>query len=105
ADGGAGNDTYHYAKDAGRLYLSGETASSGSADRIVFSDLTLDDFIFDTLDYGPLPYGGDQVALRMLWNDGESSGELRVADMAQHIESFEFADGTEMQIEDLSLLF
>ncbi|SIT18720.1 Hemolysin-type calcium-binding repeat-containing protein, partial [Roseivivax lentus] len=79
ADGGAGNDTYHYAKDAGRLYLSGETASSGSADRIVFSDLTLDDFTFDTLDYGPLPYGGDQVALRMLWNDGESSGELRVA--------------------------
>jgi hypothetical protein len=70
-----------------------ETATSGDADRVVFIDLSLSDMTFGTLDYSQYSYGGDGTALRMFWNKNGDAGELRIADMGEHIEAFEFADG------------
>ncbi len=89
--GGQGNDTYQYGRESGQVFIHAETATSGTADRLVFTDLNLSDVSFSTLEYSN-PNIGD--ALRILWNDGSNSGEVRLTLEGQHIESFEFADGS-----------
>ena len=92
--GEAGDDTYLYAKENGRVMLDGgsETAAGGT-DRVVFTDLTLSDINLGYYDRTATePFHGNM--LQVLWNDGTSSGELLVAHEGQHIEVFEFADGT-----------
>ncbi|MEM7059521.1 MAG: LamG-like jellyroll fold domain-containing protein [Pseudomonadota bacterium] len=85
--GGEGNDTYIYGKAGGNVHFGaagGETASSGTDDRVVFSDLDLSDvrFAFDA---------GD---LLMNWTEGNESGSVRIADRGRVIETYEFADGS-----------
>jgi hypothetical protein len=94
--GYGGDDTYFIQSDGGSTYLgiTSETASSGTADRVVFTDINVSDLTFGTLDYSALSYEGDQIALRIMWNSGGNSGELRLADMGSNIEAFQFADGT-----------
>ena len=94
--GQAGDDTYVYAKQSSYVMLLGsaESATSGT-DRVVLKDLTLADLTFATYDYGDgTGTGAHGNTLRMLWNDGTSSGELRIAQLGAYIERFEFADGT-----------
>jgi Ca2+-binding RTX toxin-like protein len=70
-----------------------ETATGGSADRIKFTDLSLKDLTFGYFQYiGASAAEGN--ALRVLWNDGTMSGELRLALEGINIDTFEFADGT-----------
>ncbi|MCV0426756.1 MAG: DUF4214 domain-containing protein, partial [Roseibium sp.] len=91
--GQQGNDTYLYGKESGRVFIN-YTENSGT-DTVRFKDLTLSDITFATVDYTiNNPDSLDKIAIRFLWNDGVSSGELRIADMGNHIERFEFADGT-----------
>ena len=92
-----GNDTYQYGKESGRVFIHTETATSGTADRLVFKDLDLADVSFSTLDYGSSSLG---EALRITWNDGTDSGEVRLSLMGEHIESFEFADGSVYIVDD-----
>ncbi|EFO32557.1 putative large exoprotein involved in heme utilization or adhesion [Roseibium sp. TrichSKD4] len=84
--GGSGDDVYVYKKDSGIVLIdaAAETASSGSADKVVFADL---DFADLTIDY----FGN---SLRFSWSHTDRSGELRIDNLGQHIEKFEFADGT-----------
>lgn len=80
----------------------GETATSGAADRIVFEDLNISDLELGFFDYGNATNG---EALRLLWNEDGASGELRIAQLGQFIERFEFADGAVIngiQIADIS---
>ncbi len=100
--GQSGNDTYEYSQEHGIVYISNyaESATTGTMDRVVFDDLNLSDFTFGTVDYSQYAYGGDQVALRMLWDNGTESGELRIAFMGEHIEEFEFADGSTYTYDD-----
>ncbi|WP_269586171.1 DUF4214 domain-containing protein [Roseibium sp. Sym1] len=95
AYGDAGNDTYVYSKATGRLFINYREGENDGTDVVSFSDLSLSDITFSTTDYTiNNPSSLDKIALRFLWNDGVNSGEFRVADMGQHIERFEFADGT-----------
>ena len=89
--GQSGDDTYSYSTSSGRVFISNgaENASSGT-DRVVFTDLNLSDITVSFLDQGNVH--GNQIFLN--WNDGTDSGYLRIAHEGQHIEAFEFADGT-----------
>jgi len=40
-------------------------------------------------------------ALRIQWTDGSDSGEVRLSLGGQHIESFEFADGSVLSYDEL----
>ncbi|MEM6496270.1 MAG: hypothetical protein AAF709_06050, partial [Pseudomonadota bacterium] len=103
-DGGAGDDTYRHVSstDDGRVFVGGnyETSTSGDNDRFIFTDLTIDDFTFSTHDYGNV-HG---VALRMQWNNDGRSGEVRIANMGEYIELFEFEDGEVKTASDLAEL-
>ncbi|MES0884282.1 hypothetical protein ABLQ08_26660, partial [Roseibium sp. SCPC14] len=44
----------------------------------------------------------DGEALCIRWDDGTDSGELRIANLGDHIERFEFADGTVLSDIDLN---
>jgi len=61
-----------------------EDATSGTQDRVVLTDLDLSDVEFRYV-------GGD---LQIAWVNGAQSGTLNIAEGGQHIESFEFADGS-----------
>ncbi|EAP78277.1 calcium binding hemolysin protein, putative [Roseovarius nubinhibens ISM] len=104
--GHGGNDTYRYSApmNGSLVYLSSsaETATSGEADRFVFTDLNLEDFTFTTYDYtqGGTVNSAEGVSLRMLWSKDGASGEVRLANMGEQIEEFEFADGTVLDHDD-----
>lgn len=90
--GEGGNDTYHYAKASGQTMINHQEAvGQGVDDRVILQDLAISEISFGTIDYGSGNLNG--VALRLLWNDGAGSGELRLANMGDAIESIEFADG------------
>ncbi|MEM7068906.1 MAG: M10 family metallopeptidase C-terminal domain-containing protein, partial [Pseudomonadota bacterium] len=91
--GEAGNDTYRISKSDGSVFIGGstaETATSGSADRVVFTDLDFSDISIDYNDYG----NAQGNAIRLMWNKDGESGELRIAQEGNYIEQFRFADGT-----------
>jgi Ca2+-binding RTX toxin-like protein len=81
-----GNDTYTYSRADVDLVITAtqETATSGTNDRVIFSDIALDEVEF-RYDAGDL-----QVA----WLNGAQSGTLNIAENGRHIESYEFADGS-----------
>lgn len=83
--GGEGDDTYLYSKANGRVFVGGEDANSGN-DTIIFSDLTLADLTFEIV-------GADE-ALLLRWSENGTSGFIRIDDRGDHIEKFQFADGT-----------
>ncbi len=86
--GYAGDDTYVIGKDAGKVWInrSGETAGN---DTLLFEDLTLEELSFQKISIS-----GQGEVLQIRWKDGEDNGFLRLADQGEHIERFEFADGT-----------
>ncbi len=92
--GKAGNDTYSIGSGDGNVLIthSAEAAHQGDNDRVVFEDINLNDVTFSTVDYtqGGTVEHGYGVTLQITW-DG---GHLRVANMAENIESFVFADGS-----------
>lgn len=102
AYGQKGDDTYVYAKSSERLFVtkSGESATTGTNDTFIFTDLALADVDVSVRDYDNDELG---VALRIRWNDGSGSGEVRLADLGDHIESFEFTDGAYTQDDLLPL--
>jgi Ca2+-binding RTX toxin-like protein len=93
--GQAGDDTYVYAKESRNVGIRswGESAATGTADRVKFTDLSLKDLSFANVTYAA-PNAAEGTALRFLWNDGTSSGELQISNSGFNIESYEFADGT-----------
>jgi len=94
--GQSGDDTYVVGKDAGLVFITGEDdpAYAGSADRVVFTDLTLADLTVGYFDYTATPYPAEGNALSLTWDDGTHQGELRIGHEGQHIETFQFADGS-----------
>ncbi|WP_063291633.1 DUF4214 domain-containing protein, partial [Pseudovibrio sp. Ad5] len=90
--GQEGDDTYLIGKDDGQLWISrsAEWSSSGT-DILHFKDLKLSDLTIDSFDYET-----QGQVLRFSWDKDGQPGELRIADMGQHIERFEFADGTSL---------
>ncbi len=58
---------------------------------MIFSDLDFTDITVTTHDYGTSIHC---EAIRLRWDDGSSSGELRISNLGEHIETYEFADGT-----------
>ena len=96
--GGAGDDTFVYGVNGGRVYISAgaETATTGTNDVVRLTDLNLSDLTFSTYDYtaGGTKTSAEGEALRITWNKDGKTGELRIANDAENIESFEFADGT-----------
>ena len=93
--GQSGDDTYRISSDDGQVFIgnTAETATSGAADRVVFSDINLSDITITYLDYDNSH--GNSIYLN--WNNAEASGSLRIAHEGEHIEEFEFADGTTVQ--------
>ena len=93
--GQAGDDTYVYSKENVYVYIgsAAEGAATGTADRVKFTDLSLKDLTLSNY-----LYTGDSAAegnaFNFTWSEGASTGQLRIALGAQHIERFEFADGT-----------
>ena len=110
-DGGFGNDTYRVGAGDGLVHLVSwaEGADTGTADRVVFSDLALADvsFAIETrrlptraqdgtfvrADDGTLMWT-DHHTLVVQWTKDGESGRLKIADGGRHIERFEFADGS-----------
>ena len=97
--GQGGNDTYLIGQDSGTSRISwyGENENMGTADTVVFTDLTANDLTFSEYDTGK----ADGVQMILSWDVGGVSGELRLADMGSHIERFEFTDGTILSAQDL----
>ncbi|MDD7912184.1 hypothetical protein PUV47_19840, partial [Pseudovibrio exalbescens] len=73
---------------AGQVWIQRGGELSGE-DAVVFRDLTLSELSFDRV---TIEAQGDILQIR--WGTGEEAGVLRLSDMGQHIERFEFADGT-----------
>ena len=101
--GGAGNDTYRYSSADGIVHIGSgaEGADTGEADRVVFTDLSLDEVEFSINRYTTVDYAEDGTfelvrheALVVNWSRAGESGRLWMADGGRHIERFEFADGS-----------
>ena len=95
--GQQGDDTYRIGSDNGRIFISatsGENATSGINDRVVFDDLTLDDITVSYFDYSATGSSAQGNAINLNWNKDGNSGQLRIGQEGQSIEAFEFADGT-----------
>ncbi|MEM8794323.1 MAG: M10 family metallopeptidase C-terminal domain-containing protein [Pseudomonadota bacterium] len=96
--GEAGNDTYLIGMDDGITWINRDAEiSSGGIDTVSFTDLTLSDLTISTV-----TSSSQGESLYLSWNEGGYSGELRIADMAEHIERFEFADGVMLSADDLA---
>ena len=96
--GEAGDDVYLIGSADGQVKIgsASEGSTTGRADRVVFTDLTLADLEFTYHDYteGGTVESAEGVALVIRWTRDGVSGEVRIADMGRHIERFEFADGS-----------
>ena len=93
--GVGGDDTYVYSqRERLRLHRRDvRNVASGAADRIRFADLSLKDMTLSNYLYtGASAAEGN--ALNFTWSEGAQTGQLRIALGGQHIERFEFADGT-----------
>ncbi|MEM9332859.1 MAG: hypothetical protein AAGA53_16175, partial [Pseudomonadota bacterium] len=86
------------------ILANAETESSGTNDKVIFSDLGLTDIVFDTYDYTGTANAAQGNTLRLTWNDGTNIGELWVAQDGRHIESYEFADGSSFEANFLARL-
>jgi hypothetical protein len=65
----------------------------GTADRVVFTDLNVDEVTLDYEDYrGDYPSEG--LALMIQWSNAQGSGQLQIANEGRNIEAFQFADGS-----------
>jgi Ca2+-binding RTX toxin-like protein len=96
--GEAGDDTYLIGSDAGNLHINYLEGENDGNDTVRFKDLLLDDVTFSVMDYtavDPDHVAGEQ--LRISWNSGGASGQVRIDHMGQYIERFEFADGTVLE--------
>ncbi|KZK78470.1 Poly(beta-D-mannuronate) C5 epimerase 2 [Pseudovibrio sp. W64] len=88
--GYGGDDTYIYGTGGGNTLIHGSEGANDGYDIIRFADLSLADFtIIDTQDYGNI----NGVTLNFRWNNEGEQGQLRVSNLGDHIERFEFADG------------
>ncbi|MEM9098124.1 MAG: cadherin-like domain-containing protein [Pseudomonadota bacterium] len=90
--GQAGNDTYLIGRDVGSARIShyAESGTSGTADRLVFTDLTRDQICSAFYETG----GIGEIQLVLHWEIDGVIGEVRIAHLGQFIESYEFADDT-----------
>ena len=96
--GQGGNDTYLYSKEDAKIFIHSvyEGANDGTADKIVFDDLNFADITVTIISYG----GTIGDALNLAWDDGTDSGQVRIGQMGQYIESYEFADGQTYTYDD-----
>ena len=94
--GESGNDTYLYGTESRQVYISSSEGKGRGNDTVVFKDLRLEDVTFTSYDYtkGGTVKSNEGNSLRILWKKDGQSGELRIANMGEHIEKFVFADGT-----------
>ncbi|KZL19397.1 Bifunctional hemolysin/adenylate cyclase precursor [Pseudovibrio sp. Ad37] len=93
--GYGGNDTYLYGKGHGAVLINAHEGEGDGTDTVRFTDLSLSDLRIGTHKYSATSAQG--TALKFGWSDGGDSGQLRIANMGQHIERFEFADGTVLE--------
>ncbi|WP_244275158.1 calcium-binding protein [Pseudovibrio sp. Ad13] len=93
--GYGGNDTYLYGKGHGAVLINAHEGEGDGTDTVRFTDLSLSDLRIGTHEYSATSAQG--TALKFGWSDGGDSGQLRIANMGQHIERFEFADGTVLE--------
>ncbi|WP_206599941.1 Ig-like domain-containing protein, partial [Pseudovibrio sp. W74] len=93
-EGAAGNDTYYYGTEAGRVRINHNAEREGwGTDKAIFKDLVLSDFTFST--FVESDHNMDEHdTLLMRWSKNSLSGSIEFYDMGRHIERFEFADGT-----------
>ncbi|KZK94603.1 Poly(beta-D-mannuronate) C5 epimerase 2 [Pseudovibrio sp. W74] len=91
--GQEGDDTYLIGADDGEIWITqdGEWTGSGT-DTVRFKDLNLSDFEVTTYDHAS--YG---EALRLSWSKDGQTGTLYLSDLGEHIERFEFADGSALK--------
>ncbi|SDQ14427.1 calcium-binding protein [Pseudovibrio sp. Tun.PSC04-5.I4] len=90
--GYGGDDTYLYGKGGGNTLLNYHDGENDGSDTVRFTDLNLSDFTISIHDYGSDNLNGK--ALNFAWFSDGQSGNFRVANLGEHIERFEFADGT-----------
>jgi len=93
--GQGGSDTYQVAAANGsiRMVRGGENdAIHSGTDTLHFTDLNRDDIDLSTLGSGDV---------RLTWNTGTDTGFVQLADGGNHIEQFEFANGTLLDHDEL----
>ncbi|KZL11705.1 calcium-binding protein [Pseudovibrio sp. Ad26] len=96
--GYGGDDTYLYGKGGGNTLLNYHEGENDGIDTVRFTDLNLSDFTISIHDYGLEDPNGK--TLNFTWSSDGQSGQFRIADMGEHIERFEFADGTTLSAID-----
>ena len=91
AFGQSGDDTYVYGTEVGSLFInaSAERAQDGD-DTIVFSDISETDLVGGVFEYSNV----NGTALEVSWDDGTNDGFLRIANLGENIESYEFSNAT-----------
>ncbi|CTQ55349.1 Haemolysin-type calcium binding protein related domain protein [Roseibium album] len=93
--GQSGNDTYLIGSDSGSTIIQYDAeVADGGTDTVRFKDLFLSDLTISYHDHG----NSNGEALRFSWQaeGGRPAGQFHIANKAQHIERFEFADGTSL---------
>ena len=89
AYGHNGDDTYVFGNHTGNLFLNfrAET-SAGGTDTIVFEDFAVSDLSAAVSEYS----NENGMALELSWSDGADSAFLRLANLGENFEKFEFGD-------------
>lgn len=92
--GEEGDDTYVFGAVSGYVYVgsSAESAGTGTADRVIFSDLKVTDITLGFEDYRN-SYPSEGLAIVINGRSPAGTGRLEIANGAREIEAFEFADG------------
>ncbi|KZL18280.1 calcium-binding protein [Pseudovibrio sp. WM33] len=91
--GSTGDDTFSIWADSESTMIDYTTeVADGGYDTVVFDDLSLLDLTITTIDHKD----DNGTALKLSWdaNGDRPAGQLQIANMGQHIERYEFADGT-----------
>ncbi len=92
--GQQGSDTYLIASGDENVFLgyNSDTEQAGEVDIVRFTDLNITDLTMGIADYtqGGTVSNPNGQALKLVWN----GGQLRIANLAENIERFVFADGS-----------
>ena len=91
--GQGGDDTYLYSQDAGFVFIGYETATTGEADQLILTDLNVADLVLSYYDYGSASPHGNTLVLDW-FGEGSTRGRVFATNEGEHIERYEFADGT-----------
>lgn len=85
---------YLYSQENRYTFVTYDEVANGGYDTVKFTDLNLSDLSVGAYKINETDPNG--LSLTFIWSKNGVDGQLRVANLAEHVERFEFADGTSL---------